>query len=101
MGSHYTCTVGVVRVVPMVPIADQHTVLWVWRQHYLCLGSYHFKAEGLLAVCCVNSSWFISYLVKGSFTGHTDYVHCVTMRNGSSQFLSGSEDGTVRLWGEL
>ena len=48
--SHYTCTVGVVRVVPMVPIADQHTVLWVWRQHYLCLGSYHFKAEGLLAV---------------------------------------------------
>ena len=39
--------------------------------------------------------------VKASYSGHTDFVHCVCMRNGSSQFVSGAEDGTVRIWGEL
>lgn len=38
---------------------------------------------------------------KGTYSGHSDYVHCVCMRSGSSHFLSGSEDGTVRIWGEL
>jgi len=44
-------------------------------------------------------SWDIttgSYL--HSYTGHTDYVHCVTMRTNEQQFLSASEDGSVRLW---
>lgn len=33
-----------------------------------------------------------------SFHGHTDYIHCVTIRPSGQQFLSASEDGTVRLW---
>ena len=43
---------------------------------------------------------YASLYIKGTYSGHSDYVHCVCMRNGSSQFVSGSEDGTVRIWGE-
>ena len=45
---------------------------------------------------CLSQSLFWQH----SFSGHTDYVHCVAMRNGSSQVFSGSEDGTVRMWGK-
>ncbi|XP_035220852.1 THO complex subunit 6 homolog [Stegodyphus dumicola] len=30
--------------------------------------------------------------------GHMDYVHCVDLGNSSQECLSGSEDGTVRMW---
>ncbi|XP_068963298.1 THO complex subunit 6 isoform X1 [Petaurus breviceps papuanus] len=41
-------------------------------------------------------------LETGTFTralrGHTDYIHCLALRERSPEVLSGSEDGTVRLW---
>jgi len=33
----------------------------------------------------------------GTFRGHTDYIHCITQRP-SGHVVTGSEDGTVRLW---
>ncbi|KAH1170574.1 hypothetical protein KIL84_006192 [Mauremys mutica] len=42
-------------------------------------------------------------LESGTFThalrGHSDYVHCLALRDQSQECLSGSEDGTVRMWG--
>ncbi|CAH1801816.1 unnamed protein product [Owenia fusiformis] len=32
-----------------------------------------------------------------TFQGHQDYVHCLAKRN-DSEIISGSEDGTVRIW---
>ncbi|XP_064619164.1 THO complex subunit 6 homolog [Lineus longissimus] len=37
------------------------------------------------------------HLMK-SFEGHTDYVHSVILRNNCRECISGSEDGTVRVW---
>lgn len=31
--------------------------------------------------------------------GHTDYVHCVSVREREAEILSGGEDGAVRIWG--
>ena len=33
------------------------------------------------------------------FSGHSDYVHCVSLRSGGG-ILSAAEDGTVKMWGE-
>ncbi len=33
--------------------------------------------------------------------GHSDYVHCVSVREREAEILSGGEDGAVRIWGEL
>ncbi|KAM9744966.1 LOW QUALITY PROTEIN: THO complex subunit 6 homolog [Menidia menidia] len=35
---------------------------------------------------------------KAALQGHTDYVHCVCMREREAELLSGSEDGAVRMW---
>ncbi|XP_069507801.1 THO complex subunit 6 isoform X1 [Ambystoma mexicanum] len=41
-------------------------------------------------------------LESGTFThvmkGHKDYIHCLALREQFRECLSGSEDGTVRLW---
>ncbi|XP_027621944.1 THO complex subunit 6 homolog isoform X2 [Tupaia chinensis] len=41
-------------------------------------------------------------LETGAFTralrGHTDYIHCLALRERGPEVLSGGEDGTVRLW---
>ncbi|XP_023611069.1 THO complex subunit 6 homolog isoform X2 [Myotis lucifugus] len=41
-------------------------------------------------------------LETGAFTralrGHTDYIHCLALRDRNPEVLSGGEDGTVRLW---
>ena len=34
----------------------------------------------------------------GSFKGHSDLLHCLSLRSRQRQLLSGSEDGTLRLW---
>jgi len=34
----------------------------------------------------------------GALQGHVDYVHCVKLTNDGNQVISGSEDGTVRVW---
>ncbi|KAJ4953697.1 hypothetical protein NE237_030529 [Protea cynaroides] len=36
--------------------------------------------------------------VKMVFRGHSDYLHCIVARNSSNQILTGSEDGTARIW---
>uniref|UniRef100_A0A3Q4HZN0 THO complex 6 n=1 Tax=Neolamprologus brichardi TaxID=32507 RepID=A0A3Q4HZN0_NEOBR len=37
---------------------------------------------------------------KTVLQGHSDYVHCVTVREREAEILSGGEDGAVRVWGE-
>uniref|UniRef100_H2S0Z4 THO complex 6 n=1 Tax=Takifugu rubripes TaxID=31033 RepID=H2S0Z4_TAKRU len=37
---------------------------------------------------------------KSVLQGHTDYVHCVSVREREAEILSGGEDGAVRIWGE-
>ncbi|KAL9682021.1 hypothetical protein QQ045_013814 [Rhodiola kirilowii] len=36
--------------------------------------------------------------IKMVFKGHTDYLQCIIARNSSNQIITGSEDGTARLW---
>ncbi|XP_061361648.1 THO complex subunit 6 isoform X2 [Gastrolobium bilobum] len=36
--------------------------------------------------------------VKMVFKGHLDYLHCIVARNSSNQIITGSEDGTTRIW---
>uniref|UniRef100_A0A2P2JC99 THO complex subunit 6 n=1 Tax=Rhizophora mucronata TaxID=61149 RepID=A0A2P2JC99_RHIMU len=33
-----------------------------------------------------------------TFKGHLDYLHCVVARNSTNQIVTGSEDGTARIW---
>uniref|UniRef100_A0A8C4DS97 THO complex 6 homolog n=1 Tax=Dicentrarchus labrax TaxID=13489 RepID=A0A8C4DS97_DICLA len=33
--------------------------------------------------------------------GHSDYVHCVSVREREAEILSGGEDGAVRIWGDV
>jgi len=35
---------------------------------------------------------------KMTFKGHTDYLHSVAIRESNCQVVSGSEDGTARIW---
>ncbi|XP_074575775.1 THO complex subunit 6-like [Curcuma longa] len=35
---------------------------------------------------------------KMVFRGHTDYLHCISARKSSHQIITGSEDGTTRIW---
>ncbi|XP_008797904.2 THO complex subunit 6 isoform X1 [Phoenix dactylifera] len=35
---------------------------------------------------------------KMVFRGHSDYLHCITARKSSNQIITGSEDGTTRIW---
>uniref|UniRef100_A0A8D3DDW8 THO complex subunit 6-like n=1 Tax=Scophthalmus maximus TaxID=52904 RepID=A0A8D3DDW8_SCOMX len=37
---------------------------------------------------------------KSVLQGHSDYVHCVSVRDRESEILSGGEDGAVRMWGD-
>lgn len=79
------CTVVVETTLCMLGMC----ILPNWRYRTpCCIG--HLQTLVCLFVC-----------FKGSYSGHSNYVHCVCLRNGSSHFLSGSEDGTVRIWGEL
>ncbi|KAM7275388.1 hypothetical protein ACFE04_017254 [Oxalis oulophora] len=36
--------------------------------------------------------------IKMVFKGHKDYLHCIASRNSASQIITGSEDGTARIW---
>lgn len=35
---------------------------------------------------------------KAVFQGHTDYIHCLSIREREGEILSGGEDGAVRIW---
>ena len=43
----------------------------------------------------------LGFLLQRALRGHTDYVHCLALRERSPEVLSGGEDGAVRLWGRL
>ncbi|KAJ6379070.1 hypothetical protein OIU78_029151 [Salix suchowensis] len=36
--------------------------------------------------------------IKMCFKGHLDYLHCIVARNSANQIITGSEDGSARLW---
>ncbi|XP_052727438.1 THO complex subunit 6 isoform X2 [Vigna angularis] len=36
--------------------------------------------------------------LKMVFKGHMEYLHCIVARNSSNQMITGSEDGTTRIW---
>ncbi|KAL6984637.1 hypothetical protein U1Q18_018012 [Sarracenia purpurea var. burkii] len=36
--------------------------------------------------------------IKMVFKGHSDYLHCIFARNSANQIITGSEDGTARIW---
>nr|GMC96179.1 THO complex subunit 6 [Ipomoea batatas] len=36
--------------------------------------------------------------IKMVFKGHSDYLHCIVARNSHDQIITGSEDGTARIW---
>ncbi|XP_059548827.1 THO complex subunit 6 homolog isoform X3 [Myotis daubentonii] len=36
--------------------------------------------------------------LQRALRGHTDYIHCLALRDRNPEVLSGGEDGTVRLW---
>lgn len=36
--------------------------------------------------------------IKMVFKGHSDYLHCIVVRNSGNQIITGSEDGTARIW---
>ncbi|XP_075651005.1 THO complex subunit 6 isoform X3 [Castanea sativa] len=36
--------------------------------------------------------------LKVVFKGHSDYLHCIVARNSANQIITGSEDGTARIW---
>ncbi|KAF4348476.1 hypothetical protein F8388_001887, partial [Cannabis sativa] len=38
--------------------------------------------------------------VKMVYKGHSDYLHSITARNSTNQIITGSEDGTARIWEE-
>jgi WD40 repeat protein len=62
---------------------------------------YFDTQTGLLYSGCGDNnaySWDLGACSRvGKFAGHTDYIHCLTGRT-NGQLVTGSEDGTVRLW---
>ncbi|XP_055960691.1 uncharacterized protein LOC126668738 [Mercurialis annua] len=36
--------------------------------------------------------------IKTIFKGHRDYLHCIVARKSANQIITGSEDGTARIW---
>ncbi|KAL2903677.1 THO complex subunit 6 [Bienertia sinuspersici] len=36
--------------------------------------------------------------IKMVFKGHSDYLHCIVFCKGINQIITGSEDGTARIW---
>ncbi|CAL9027632.1 unnamed protein product [Prunus brigantina] len=54
-----------------------------------------FSAAGDSCVYC----WDVeSGKVKMTFKGHSDYLHSIVSRNSTNQIITGSEDGTARIW---
>uniref|UniRef100_A0A8C7QKL4 THO complex 6 n=1 Tax=Oncorhynchus mykiss TaxID=8022 RepID=A0A8C7QKL4_ONCMY len=39
-----------------------------------------------------------SGIFKSVLQGHTDYIHCLSVREREGEILSGGEDGAVRIW---
>lgn len=57
-------------------------------------------AASVGGVLCFHGDGFVLCL-QTVLQGHSDYVHCVTVREREAEILSGGEDGAVRVWGEF
>eukprot|EP01135_Chromosphaera_perkinsii_P006196 Nk52_evm13s442 gene=Nk52_evmTU13s442 len=60
------------------------------------------ECERFLYAGCGDNEAYIWDIEKGGkqigeLAGHTDYIHCITLR-GKNGVVTGSEDGSVRLW---
>ncbi|KAB1209356.1 THO complex subunit 6 [Morella rubra] len=55
-----------------------------------------FSASG---DCCAYCWDVETGKIKVVFKGHSDYLHCVVARSSVNQVITGSEDGTARIWG--
>ena len=54
-----------------------------------------------VCVCgCVRACAHVC-VFQNAMEGHADYIHKVVMKNEGLECVSASEDGTVRLWGQL
>uniref|UniRef100_A0AAR2K8I8 THO complex 6 n=1 Tax=Pygocentrus nattereri TaxID=42514 RepID=A0AAR2K8I8_PYGNA len=40
-------------------------------------------------------------IFKSVLQGHTDYIHCLALKEREGEILSGGEDGAVRIWGPI
>ncbi|XP_078064706.1 THO complex subunit 6 homolog, partial [Mustelus asterias] len=60
------------------------------------------QKDNSLFMACGDNTIHAMDLENGTFThtlrGHKEYVHCLVLREGQKECVSGSEDGTVRLW---
>ncbi|MEJ1287459.1 THO complex 6 [Cricetulus griseus] len=67
---------------------------WLWAEI--------LKKENSLILAGGDCQLHTMDLETGTFTralrGHTDYIHCLALRDRSPEVLSGGEDGAVRLW---
>lgn len=39
--------------------------------------------------------------VQATYSGHSKYIHCLTLRPPEKQLMTGSEDGTVKIWSKI
>ncbi|KAL4652507.1 hypothetical protein ACB092_01G238300 [Castanea dentata] len=72
-------------------------ITWQGKQMkpVLDLGGSIFSASGDSCAYC----WDVETgKLKVVFKGHSDYLHCVVARNSANQIITGSEDGTARIW---
>ncbi|KAI3846884.1 hypothetical protein MKX03_016540, partial [Papaver bracteatum] len=52
----------------------------------------------LVILVLIVGMWNETSQIKMVFRGHTDYLHCIVARNSSNQIITGSEDGSMRIW---
>uniref|UniRef100_A0A3Q3WW59 Uncharacterized protein n=1 Tax=Mola mola TaxID=94237 RepID=A0A3Q3WW59_MOLML len=79
--------------------------VWTKRPNYSSLEIPEINAmDNSLVVGAGDNNVHILDLEHGVFKqavlqGHSDYVHCVSVREREAEVLSGGEDGAVRIWG--
>uniref|UniRef100_A0A667J3Z8 THO complex subunit 6 n=1 Tax=Lynx canadensis TaxID=61383 RepID=A0A667J3Z8_LYNCA len=78
----------------LLSAGDGEVKAWLWAEI--------LKKENSLILAGGDCQLHTMDLETGNFTralrGHTDYIHCLALRERSPEVLSGGEDGTVRLW---
>ncbi|KAG6767747.1 hypothetical protein POTOM_026632 [Populus tomentosa] len=75
---------------------------------YVCIltlspapGGFHFlSCRGFLCILlgCGMYLFKETCKIKMCFKGHLDYLYCIVARNSANQIITGSEDGSARLW---
>uniref|UniRef100_A0A3Q4HX54 THO complex 6 n=1 Tax=Neolamprologus brichardi TaxID=32507 RepID=A0A3Q4HX54_NEOBR len=76
----------------LVRLGCAHSLVFVCQDNSLVVGG----GDNNIHVMDLENGVF-----KTVLQGHSDYVHCVTVREREAEILSGGEDGAVRVWGEF